>query len=130
MKNRSINLFDNIGYINYIYSIHSRQGENMTGTIKRPRYFLDIDPEVRKRVKALAALKGETMKDWLTEAIIAKLEDEIDATEGLASLANSEGSMSLEAYLQSKKDKGNSSNKSPKGRVPRACTWVNVVIAR
>jgi len=46
----------------------------MTGTIKRPRYFLDIDPEVRKRVKALAALKGETMKDWLTEAIIAKLE--------------------------------------------------------
>ncbi|MGP8080489.1 MAG: hypothetical protein ACLPVI_08285 [Dehalococcoidales bacterium] len=81
----------------------------MTGTIKRPRYFLDIDPEVRKRVKALAALKGETMKDWLTEAIIAKLEDEIDATEGLASLANSEGSMSLEAYLQSKKDKGNSS---------------------
>jgi hypothetical protein len=81
----------------------------MTGTIKRPRYFLDIDPEVRKRVKALAAFKGETMKDWLTEAIIAKLEDEIDATEGLASLANSEGSMSLEAYLQSRKDKGNTS---------------------
>jgi hypothetical protein len=81
----------------------------MTGTIKRPRYFLDIDPEVRKRVKALAALKGETMKDWFTEAIIAKLEDEIDANEGLASLANSEGSMSLEAYLQSRKGKGNSS---------------------
>jgi hypothetical protein len=81
----------------------------MTGTIKRPRYFLDIDPEVRKRVKALAALKGETMKDWLTEAIIAKLENEIDANEGLASLSNSEGSLSLEAYLQSRKDKGNSS---------------------
>ena len=81
----------------------------MTGTIKRPRYFLDIDPEVRKRVKAIAALKGETMKDWLTEAIIAKLENEIDANEGLASLSNSEGSMSLEAYLQSRKDKGNSS---------------------
>jgi predicted HicB family RNase H-like nuclease len=81
----------------------------MTGTIKRPRYFLDIDPEVRKRVKALAALKGETMKDWFTEAIIAKLEDEIDANEGLASLANSEGSMSLEDYLQSRKGKGNSS---------------------
>ena len=81
----------------------------MTGTIKRPRYFLDIDPEVRKRVKALAALKGETMKDWLTEAIIAKLENEIDANESLASLSNSEGSMSLEAYLQSRKDKGNSS---------------------
>jgi predicted HicB family RNase H-like nuclease len=81
----------------------------MSGTMKRPRYFLDIDPEVRKRVKALAALKGETMKDWFTEAIIAKLEDEIDATEGLASLNNAEGSMSLEAYLQSRKDKGNTS---------------------
>ena len=76
-------------------------------TTKRPRYFLDIDPEVRNRVKAFAALKGKTMKDWLTEAIITKLEDEIDATEGLASLTASEGSMSLEAYLKSRKDKVN-----------------------
>jgi predicted DNA-binding protein len=76
-------------------------------TTKRPRYFLDIDPEVRKRVKALAALKGKTMKDWLTEAIITKLEDEIDATEGLASLTTTEGSMSLEDYLKSRKDKVN-----------------------
>ena len=74
-------------------------------TAKRPRYFLDIDPEVRNRVKALAALKGKTMKDWLTEAIIAKLEDEIDAAEGLMSLKDTEGSMSLEAYLKSRKDK-------------------------
>jgi predicted HicB family RNase H-like nuclease len=81
----------------------------MVTTTKRPRYFLDIDPEVRNRVKALAALNGKTMKEWLTEAIITKLEDEIDATEGLAALANSEGSMSLESYLQSRKNKGNSS---------------------
>ena len=39
------------------------------------------------------------MKEWLTEAIIAKLEDEIDASEGLASLADTEGTVSLEAYL-------------------------------
>ena len=77
----------------------------MPDTIKRPRYFLDIEPELRNRVKAFAALKGKTMKDWLTEAIIAKLEDEIDAAEGLASLADTEGSMSLEAYLESRKDK-------------------------
>ena len=74
-------------------------------TTKRPRYFLDIDPEVRNRVKALAALKGKTMKDWLTEAIITKLEDEIDAAEGLASLADSKGSMSLDAYLKARKQR-------------------------
>lgn len=44
------------------------------------------------------------MKEWLMEAIIAKLEDEIDAAEGLTSLAEAEGSMSLEDYLKSRKD--------------------------
>ena len=74
----------------------------MPDTIKKTRYFLDIDPELRNRVKAFAALKGKTMRDWLTEAIIAKLEDEIDASEGLAALADTEGTMSLEAYLASR----------------------------
>lgn len=74
----------------------------MPDTMKKTRYFLDINPEVRNRVKALAALKGKTMKDWLTEAIIAKLEDEIDATEGLMSLADTKGTLSLEAYLESR----------------------------
>ena len=74
----------------------------MPNTANRTRYFLDIEPELRNRVKAFAALKGKTMKDWLTEAIIAKLEDEIDASEGLASLADTEGTMSLEAYLESR----------------------------
>jgi hypothetical protein len=58
---------------------------------KKKKYYLDIEPELRNRVKALAALKGKTMREWLTEAIIAKLEDEIDASEGLASLADSLG---------------------------------------
>ncbi len=74
----------------------------MPGTANRSRYFLDIEPELRNKVKALAALKGKTMKEWLTEAIIAKLEDEIDASEGLASLADTEGTVSLEAYLESR----------------------------
>ena len=78
----------------------------MPETIKRSRYFLDLEPELRNRVKAFAALKGKTMKDWLVEAIIAKLEDEIDAAEGLASLANIEGTRSLEDYLKSRKNKG------------------------
>ncbi len=45
------------------------------------------------------------MKDWLSEAIIARLEDEIDTAEGLASLADAEGSMSLEDYLASRQDR-------------------------
>ena len=75
----------------------------MPDTAKKTRYFLDIDPELRNRVKAFAALKGKTMREWLTEAIIAKLEDEIDATEGVASLANAVGTLSLEAYLESRR---------------------------
>jgi hypothetical protein len=81
----------------------------MTTVPKRPRYFLDIDPVVRNRVKVLAALKGKTMKEWLTEAIIAKLEEDIDAAEGLASLGDIEGSMPLDAYLKSRQNKANKS---------------------
>ena len=75
----------------------------MPTTANRSRYFLDLESELRNRVKAFAAMKGKTMKDWLTEAIIAKLEDEIDASEGLAALADTEGTVSLEAYLESRK---------------------------
>ena len=75
----------------------------MPETVKKTRYFMDIDAELRNRVKAAAALQGKTMKEWLTEAMIAKLEDEIDAGEGLAALADSEGNRSLEDYLASRK---------------------------
>jgi hypothetical protein len=76
----------------------------MPGTTKKTKYYLDIEPELRNRVKAFAALKGKTMRDWLIEAIIAKLEDEIDASEGLASLADAEGTLSLENYLESRQN--------------------------
>jgi len=75
-------------------------------TVKKTRYFLDIEPDLRNRVKAAAALQGKTMRDWLTEAIIAKLEDEIDAADGLASMSDAEGTMSFRAYLESRKDRG------------------------
>ncbi len=75
----------------------------MSDSAQRSRYFLDIEPELRNRLKAFAALRGKTMKEWLTEAIIAKLEDEIDAAEGLAALVDTEGTISLEAYLESRK---------------------------
>ena len=75
----------------------------MPSTANRSRYFMDIAPELRNRLKAVAALKGKTMREWLTEAIIEKLEDEIDAGEGLAALGDTEGSMSLDSYLISRK---------------------------
>ena len=52
----------------------------------------------------MAALQGKTMKEWLTEAIIEKLEDDIDAREGLAALGDKEGTISLRDYLASQKD--------------------------
>jgi len=72
----------------------------MPETIKKTRYFLDIEPGLRNKVKAVAALKGKTMKDWLTEAIIAKLEDEIDIAESLADMANDEDAIPLEDFLK------------------------------
>ena len=75
----------------------------MVNIANRSRYFLDIDPELRNRVKAVAALQGKTMKEWLTEAIIEKLEDDIDAREGLTALGDVEGTTSLKDYLTSSK---------------------------
>lgn len=40
----------------------------------------------------------------LTEATIAKLEDEIDADEGLESLEDTEGTVVLDDYLESRQD--------------------------
>lgn len=76
----------------------------MVHLAKRSRYFLDIDPELRNRVKAVAALQGKTMKEWLTEAVIEKLEDDIDAREGLAALGEVAGTVSLKDYLSSRKE--------------------------
>jgi hypothetical protein len=68
----------------------------------RSRYFLDIEPELRNRLKAQAALQGKSMKAWLTEAIISRLEDEIDAAEGLVSFNDIEGTLGLEEYLKTR----------------------------
>jgi hypothetical protein len=75
----------------------------MANSVERTRYFLDIDPELRNRVKAVAALQYKTMRGWLTEAIIEKLEDDIDAREGLAALGDVEGTVSLRDFLVSQK---------------------------
>jgi hypothetical protein len=75
----------------------------MVSVANRTRYFLDIDPDLRNRVKAVAALKAQTMKEWLTEAIVQKLEDDIDVLDSLEALKDKEGSISLREYLKPRK---------------------------
>jgi hypothetical protein len=77
----------------------------MPDTAKKTSYFLDIEPELRSKVKAIAALKGKSMKEWIIEAIITKLEDDIDASEGMESLFDTGGTLPLEAYLESRQGK-------------------------
>ncbi len=73
----------------------------MTTTVNRSRYFLDMDPKLRNHVKAAAALRGITMKEWLTEAITEKLEDETDEAIALKAMAETEGSMKWEEFKKS-----------------------------
>jgi len=63
----------------------------MAVTSKKTSYFLDIDLELRNRFKASAAMEGKSMKAWLTEAIIAKLEDEVDGAERASVLCRYRG---------------------------------------
>jgi hypothetical protein len=74
----------------------------MADSAKRPRYFLDIDPDLRNRVKAAAALQGKTMRQWMVDAITEKLEGDANATEGVATLGDVEGKTSLRGYLAPK----------------------------
>jgi len=74
----------------------------MANSAKRSRYFLDIDPELRNRVKAVAALQGKTMRQWMVEAIREKLEEDVDAREGFT-LGDVEGTPSLKGYLEPKR---------------------------
>ena len=100
---------DKHGYIDYIEYINRKGGDDreMGKTVERPKrpiYPLDIDPELRKRIKAVASLHGKTMREWVTEAILEKLEDDVDAREGLAVLGEVEGTISLKDYLESRKE--------------------------
>jgi hypothetical protein len=75
----------------------------MASSAKRPRYFLDIDLELRNRVKAAAALEDKTMRQWMVEAIKEKLEGGTNAGEGVATLGDVESSTSLRGYLAPKR---------------------------
>ena len=75
----------------------------MANSAKRPRYFLDIDPELRNRVKAVAALQGKTMRQWMVETIREKLEEDVDSRKDSTTLGDVEGTTSLRGYLEPKR---------------------------
>ncbi len=75
----------------------------MAKSAKRPRYFLDIDPELRNRVKAAAALQGKTMREWMVEAIEDKLAEDAVTQKDTTALGDVEGRTSLRGYLEPKR---------------------------
>jgi hypothetical protein len=75
----------------------------VANSAKRPRYFLDIDPELRNRIKAVAALEGKTMRQWMVETITKKLEGDTNARKKLAGLGDVESTTSLRGYLAPKR---------------------------
>jgi uncharacterized protein (DUF1778 family) len=74
----------------------------MADSAKRPRYFLDIDPDLRNRVKAAAALQGKTMRQWMVAAIQEKLAEDAVVQKNTATLGDVEGTPSLRGYMAPK----------------------------
>ncbi len=50
---------------------------------KRTILYFNIDPEVRNRYKAVAALKGKSLKEWALEAMREKMERDLPPGAGL-----------------------------------------------
>ncbi|HLB27787.1 MAG TPA: DUF6290 family protein [Dehalococcoidales bacterium] len=67
------------------------------------KYVLDIDSRLLHNAEKFATTHGQTVKEWLTEAVIAKLEDEIDVAAAEEAMADTEGAISWEDYKKSRK---------------------------
>ena len=58
-------------------------------TAKRPRLVVDVTPDIRRRVKAQAALEDMTISEWILGLIMDELEEENDVRLALERLADS-----------------------------------------
>jgi len=65
-------------------------------TNTRPRLIIDVTPEIRRRVKAQAALEDMTVSEWLLGLVMDELEEEEDIRVALERLKDLEGSVPLE----------------------------------
>ena len=65
-------------------------------TTKRPRLVIDVTPDIRRRVKARAALEDMTINEWLLGLIVDELEEENDVRLAVARLTDSSSMVTLE----------------------------------
>lgn len=63
---------------------------------KRPRLVIDVTPDIRRRVKAQAALEDMTISEWLLGLIMDELEEENDVRLALERLNDSSNRVPLE----------------------------------
>ncbi|HXG36160.1 MAG TPA: hypothetical protein VNL15_04255, partial [Dehalococcoidia bacterium] len=74
---------------------------------KRPRITLDVDPDLRRRIRVAAARRDVSVGQWCLEALIERLEEEEDAFEGLVALEDyrQHGGISWEEYKRLREDR-------------------------
>jgi uncharacterized protein (DUF1778 family) len=59
----------------------------MKSSVKRPRISIDVDPEVRRRLRLAAAKRDQTVRQYLLEAIEERLMEDLgDGAEGMLAL--------------------------------------------
>ena len=63
---------------------------------KRPRLVIDVTPDIRRRVKAQAALEDMTISEWLLGLIMDELEEENDVRLVMERLTDSSSKVTLE----------------------------------
>ena len=52
--------------------------QTMDASVKRPRISIDVQPELRKRVRLAAALRELTVQDYVRSAIEAQLQEDLE----------------------------------------------------
>ena len=67
-----------------------------SSTNMRPRLIIDVTPDIRRRVKAQAALEDMTVSEWLLGLVMDELQEEEDIRVALERLKDLEGRVSLE----------------------------------
>ena len=65
-------------------------------TTKRPRLVIDVSPDIRRQVKARAALEDMTINEWLLGLIVDELEEENDVRLAVERLTDSSSRVTLE----------------------------------
>jgi hypothetical protein len=76
-----------------------------SGTNKRPRLAVDVTLDVRRRVKARAALHDMTVNEWVLGLIMDELEEDEDVRVALECLQDSEGTVTLRELHQERLQK-------------------------